>query len=63
MDYEICLLCSSFNWPWKVDAPKNKVGWGEGPQKGTKSSTFWGLKGFDAWGYTSKHPNFVNSLS
>ena len=64
MGYEMCLLCSSDNWPCKSDVLK--IAWGGragGPQKGTKSSTFWGFKGIGAWGHTSKLHIFVNSGS
>ena len=45
MDYEMCLMCSSDNWPWKSDALK--IAWGgvECHRKVPKAVHFGGSRG------------------
>ena len=45
MNYEMCLLCSSDNWPCKADALKILWGGVEGHRKVPKAVHFWGLRG------------------
>ena len=45
MNYEMCLLCSSDNWPCKADALKISWGGVDGHRKVPKAVHFWGLRG------------------
>ena len=45
MDYEICLLCRTDNWPCKTDALKISWGGVESHKKVPKVLNFWDLRG------------------